>query len=151
MLFEYFYPHHSRRNLAIGVRSQIKGCRARWMCAVLLAGSAVGLAVAAAGQETRPGAQEGVQQDYQKMTPEQRSAATRAFLGLGPMPDEVAADRGAPLFGQNCAFCHGKAARGAIAPSLVTSDMVLTDERGELVRFLKTGRPEKGMPAFATM
>jgi len=86
------------------------------------------------------------------MTPAQRSAATRAFLGLGRMPDKVAAARGAPLFGQNCAFCHGKAARGAIAPSLVTSDVVLTDERGEqLVRFLKSGRPEKGMPAFATM
>lgn len=86
------------------------------------------------------------------MTPAQRSAATRAFLGLGRMPDKVAAGRGAPLFGQNCAFCHGKTARGAIAPSLVTSDVVLTDERGEqLVRFLKAGRPEKGMPAFATM
>jgi mono/diheme cytochrome c family protein len=153
MLLEYFYAHHSRRHLAIGVRvRQIEGRLALLMCAALLVGSTGGLAVAAASQQARPDAQEGVQQDYQKMTPAQRSASTRAFLGLGPMPDKVAAARGAPLFGQNCAFCHGKAARGAIAPSLVTSDVVLTDERGErLVRFLKTGRPEKGMPAFATM
>jgi len=123
------------------------------ICVALLAGSAVCLAVAATGQEARTGGgQEGVQQDYQKMTPAQRSSATRTFLGLGPMPDKVAAARGAPLFGQNCAFCHGKAARGAMAPSLITSDRVLTDEHGErLVPFLKTGSPEKGMPAFATM
>jgi cytochrome c oxidase cbb3-type subunit 3 len=35
---------------------------------------------------------------------------------------------------------------------LITSDVVLADDHGEhLVPFLKKGRPEKGMPAFATM
>lgn len=133
--------------------SRIQQYPRKMIGAALLAGIAVCLAVAATGQEARTGSgQEGVQQDYQKMTPAQRSATTRAFLGLGPMPDKVAAARGAPLFGQNCAFCHGKAARGAVAPSLITSDRVLTDEHGErLVPFLKTGSPEKGMPAFATM
>lgn len=122
------------------------------MCAAWFAASVVCPAIPALGQDARAGAQEGVQQDYQKMTPAQRSAATRAFLGLGPMPDNVAAARGAPLFGQNCAFCHGKAARGAMAPSLITSDLVLTDQHGEqMVPFLKKGIPEKGMPAFATM
>jgi mono/diheme cytochrome c family protein len=122
------------------------------MCAALLAGSAACVQVVATGQEARTGGQEGVQQDYQKMTPEQRSAATRAFLGLGPMPDKVAAARGEPLFVENCALCHGKAARGAMAPSLITSDLVLTDEHGkQLMPFLKKGRQEKGMPAFATM
>ena len=33
-------------------------------------------------------------------TPEQRAAATRVFLGLGPEPDKAAAARGAPLFQQ---------------------------------------------------
>jgi len=43
-------------------------------------------------------------------------------------------------------------ARGAMGPSLVTSDLVLTDEHGQqLSAFLKKGRPEKGMPAFATL
>lgn len=85
-------------------------------------------------------------------TPDQRAAATRAFLGLGPPPDKAAAVRGAPLFQQACAFCHGPQARGAQGPSLITSDEVLDDQRGEhLVAFLKKGRPEKGMPSFATM
>src|SRR5271156_600675 len=83
-------------------------------------------------------------------TPEQRAAATRVFLGLGPEPDRAAAARGAPLFQQNCGFCHGPQARGAEGPSLITSDVVLGDDHGEhLVPFLKSGRPDKGMPAFA--
>lgn len=139
----------------IGARaSQLKGLRYSGLliCTALLAGSAACVAVDATGQDARTGGQEGVQQDYQKMTPEQRSAATRAFLGLGPMPDKVAAARGERLFVQNCAVCHGKTARGAMAPSLITSDLVLTDEHGkQLVPFLKKGSSEKGMPAFATM
>lgn len=119
------------------------------ICITLLTGSAP---VHAGIQESRSGAHEGGQQDYQKMTPEQRAAATREFLGLGAVPDKAAAQRGAPLFAQNCAVCHGKAARGAMGPSLITSDRVLTDEHGEkLVPFLKTGSPAKGMPAFGTM
>ena len=83
-------------------------------------------------------------------SPEQRAAATRVFLGLGAEPDKAAAARGGPLFQQNCAFCHGPQARGAEGPSLITSDVVLGDDHGEhLVPFLKSGRPEKGMPAFA--
>jgi putative heme-binding domain-containing protein len=83
-------------------------------------------------------------------TPEQRAAATRVFLGLGPEPDRAAAARGAPLFQQNCGFCHGPQARGAEGPSLITSDVVLGDDHGEhVVAFLKIGRPDKGMPSFA--
>ncbi len=85
-------------------------------------------------------------------TPEQRAAATRSFLGLGPEPDKAAAARGAPLFQQNCGFCHGPQARGAEGPNLITSDIVLGDDHGEhLAPFLKQGRPEKGMPSFASM
>lgn len=86
------------------------------------------------------------------MTPAQRAAATRAFLGLGAVPDKTAVARGAPLYAQNCGFCHGQTAHGATAPGLITSDVVLADDHGEhLTPFLKTGRVEKGMPAFATM
>jgi cytochrome c oxidase cbb3-type subunit 3 len=85
-------------------------------------------------------------------TPEQRAAATRVFLGLGAAPDKAAAARGAPIFQQSCAFCHGPQARGAEGPSLITSDVVLGDDHGEhLVPFLKQGRPEKGMPSFAAV
>src|SRR5271169_4111336 len=108
------------------------------------------------------GSQEGLQVDQapaqqqstprNNMTPEQRAAALRNFLGLGAVPDKAAAERGAPLFQQNCAFCHGPQARGATGPGLITSDEVLGDDHGEhLLSFLKKGRPQKGMPGFATM
>ena len=38
-----------------------------------------------------------------------------------------------------------------MGPSLITSDEVLGDDHGEkLVPYLKAGRPDKGMPSFAT-
>jgi cytochrome c oxidase cbb3-type subunit III len=119
----------------------------------MLAVCAAGAAVVAGSQRGQGGAQEGVQQQgYRNMTPAQRAAATRAFLGLGAEPDRAAAERGAPLFQQNCAFCHGPSARGATGPSLITSDEVLADNHGEhLTPFLKKGVLEKGMPAFANM
>jgi cytochrome c oxidase cbb3-type subunit 3 len=120
----------------------------------MLAGCLSIFAAGAIGQQAPAAGQEGVQQQtsYQNMTPEQRAASTRAFLGLGAVPDKEAAGRGAPLYQQSCAFCHGPQARGATGPSLITSDEVLGDDHGErLAPFLKKGRPEKGMPAYATM
>jgi mono/diheme cytochrome c family protein len=116
-----------------------------------LAGHAV-LAACAMAQEAPTGDQPPVQRhtNYQNMTPEQRAASTREFLGLGAKPDREAAALGAPLFKQNCAFCHGPQARGATGPSLITSDVVLGDDHGEhLAPYVKQGRPDKGMPAFA--
>lgn len=121
---------------------------------VLLAAAFMMPAGMAVGQEVQTGDQNGAQTKvpYQNMTPEQRAAATRAFLGLGAVPDKAAAARAAPLYQQTCAFCHGPQARGATGPSLITSDEVLGDDHGErLVEFLKKGRPEKGMQAYATM
>jgi len=117
----------------------------------LIAGGLAALAAVGVAQQSQTTAEDGVRQ-YQNMTPEQRAQATRAFLGLGPEPDKAAAARGAPVYQQNCAFCHGPQARGATGPNLITSDQVLGDDRGEhLLPFLKQGRPEKGMPAFAAM
>jgi cytochrome c oxidase cbb3-type subunit 3 len=108
------------------------------------------VAALATGQEG-PGADQR-QTSYQKMTPEQRAAATREFLGLGAQPDKQAAARGGPVFQQNCAFCHGPQARGATGPSLITSDVLLGDDHGEhLAPYVKQGRPDKGMPSFADM
>jgi len=121
----------------------------------IFAGGFMVLAGFAIGQEMQTGDQNSPppqQKPYQNMTPEQRAAATRAFLGLGPEPDKAAAKHGEPLFEQNCAFCHGQQARGATGPGLITSDEVLGDDHGErLTPFLKRGRPDNGMPAFATM
>jgi len=111
-------------------------------------------AITASGQEEPSGSHndERKQPSYQSMTPEQRAAATRTFLGLGPEPDKAAAERGTPLYRKNCAFCHGPLARGATGPTLITSDAVLGDDHGErLTPFLEKGRPERGMPAFATL
>lgn len=74
---------------------------------------------------------------------------TREFLGLGRQPDPVVAARGEKLYAAACAFCHGPDARGAGAPSLMRSEVVLHDDKGELIGpILKSGRPEKGMPAM---
>ena len=76
----------------------------------------------------------------------------REFLGLGPAPDPVAAERGQKLYAPNCAFCHGEKGRGADGPSLVRSPLVLHDEKGELVGpLLLNGRPDKGMPPFPSL
>lgn len=121
---------------------------------ILLAAGVLVFSGLAAGQEmeSEPAANAQQQKSYSAMTPQQRAAATRAFLGLGPPPDMAAAASGEPLFQRDCAFCHGPQGRGATAPSLITSDVVLDDTHGEhLLPFLKKGRPEKGMPAFATV
>lgn len=116
-------------------------------------GVAAGCAALLGAQQNRTGSQEGIEQrSYKDMTPSQRAEATREFLGLGAVPDKVAAGRGKRLFAQRCAFCHGANARGASGPGLITSDVVLGDDHGEhLAVFLKTGRPDKGMPAFTRM
>src|ERR1035438_7750393 len=63
-----------------------------------------------------------------------RGTRTREFLGLGPAPDPVAAERGEKLYTPNCAFCHGARANGGdTGPDLVRSALVLHDEKGELI------------------
>lgn len=75
---------------------------------------------------------------------------TRDFLGLGPAPDAAAAARGEKLYGPTCGFCHGEKARGASGPNLVRSEVVLHDEKGELIGpVISQGRADKGMPAFS--
>jgi mono/diheme cytochrome c family protein len=77
--------------------------------------------------------------------------STRDFLGLGPAPDAAASARGEKLYAPSCGFCHGDKARGASGPNLVRSVVVLDDEKGELIApVISQGRPDKGMPAFAS-
>ena len=77
------------------------------------------------------------------------AAGTREFLGLGPAPDPAAAAKGAPLYKQNCATCHGETARGSQGPNLVRSVVVLHDEKDEEIGpVIKNGRPQAGMPGF---
>ncbi|MBV9759971.1 MAG: c-type cytochrome [Acidobacteriaceae bacterium] len=88
----------------------------------------------------------------QQGTSDARSERGRQFLGLGPAADPVAAERGRQLFTENCAFCHGANATGAEGPDLVRSTIVLHDEKGETIApVVLKGRPDKGMPSFASL
>jgi cytochrome c oxidase cbb3-type subunit 3 len=79
-------------------------------------------------------------------------AGTREFLGLGPAPDEAAAKKGEPVYKQNCSTCHGETARGAQGPNLIRSVLVLHDAQGEEIGpVIKNGRPQGGMPGFASL
>ena len=81
-----------------------------------------------------------------------RALSTREFLGLGPAPDPVAAARGETVYVANCAICHGAKATGATAASLVRSELVLHDEKGEKIApVIQQGRPDGGMPAFPNL
>src|SRR5256714_260700 len=67
-----------------------------------------------------------------------------------PAPTEQLA-RGQQLFKSNCAFCHGSDARGGeTGPNLVRDQVVLRDQRGELITpIVQNGIPAQGMPKFA--
>jgi len=53
-------------------------------------------------------------------------------------------------FTSQCGFCHGRdAAGGETGPDLTRSELVAEDVRGDKIgSLLRTGRPERGMPAF---
>jgi cytochrome c oxidase cbb3-type subunit 3 len=59
-------------------------------------------------------------------------------------------EQGKSLFGQNCAFCHGRdGGGGESGPDLMDSDLVTSDVRGNKIgEVVRNGRPENGMPAF---
>jgi cytochrome c oxidase cbb3-type subunit 3 len=72
--------------------------------------------------------------------------------------DEVKAptalvEAGRARFGADCGFCHGKDAAGAsTGPDLTHSDLVKADKDGDLViNMVRSGKPDAGMPAFATL
>jgi cytochrome c oxidase cbb3-type subunit 3 len=60
-------------------------------------------------------------------------------------------DAGRTRFGAQCGFCHGRdAAGGEGGTDLTRSALVAADVRGDRLRpLLRTGRIEKGMPAFS--
>src|SRR5437868_4815934 len=57
---------------------------------------------------------------------------------------------GESRFGAQCGFCHGRDAQGGESgPDLTRSMVVAEDVRGDKIGLLiRSGRPEKGMPAF---
>jgi cytochrome c oxidase cbb3-type subunit III len=67
-----------------------------------------------------------------------------------PAPAEQVA-RGEQIFRSNCSFCHGSDARGGeTGPNLVRDQVVLRDQKGELLApIVQNGLPGQGMPKFA--
>lgn len=59
-------------------------------------------------------------------------------------------DSGRTRFASQCGFCHGRdAAGGETGTDLTRSELVGTDTGGDkLIPMIRSGRPEKGMPAF---
>lgn len=78
------------------------------------------------------------------------SAATSPHTGSADIHSSGLAAVGAPLFQQNCAFCHGRdAAGGETGPDLTRSKLVSADVNGDKIsEVVRDGRPEKKMPSF---
>jgi cytochrome c oxidase cbb3-type subunit 3 len=70
-----------------------------------------------------------------------------------PVVDQAVLDHGRALYGVTCGFCHGSDARGGEGgPNLLRSQLVLQDQKGELFApVVQKGRPDQGMPAFASI
>jgi cytochrome c oxidase cbb3-type subunit 3 len=62
----------------------------------------------------------------------------------------AAVQAGQTRFASQCGFCHGRdASGGETGPDLTRSTLVAEDLRGDKVGpLLRSGRPDKGMPAF---
>jgi cytochrome c oxidase cbb3-type subunit 3 len=67
-----------------------------------------------------------------------------------PPGDPASIERGKALYGVNCQFCHGGDARGGEGgPNLLRAEIVLTDQKGELIApVVQNGRIDQGMPKF---
>lgn len=68
-----------------------------------------------------------------------------------PAHEADLAKAGSEVFGQNCAFCHGRDAMGGeTGPDLTRSKLVLSDSGGDKIsKVVRDGRPQKGMPSFS--
>lgn len=69
-----------------------------------------------------------------------------------PSFDTAAVERGRAQFKSNCGFCHADDATGNRAPDLIRSALLSHDVNGDTISpVIKSGRPDKDMPAFPTL
>jgi cytochrome c oxidase cbb3-type subunit 3 len=78
------------------------------------------------------------------------AAQTRTSRPAAQSAPPALVERGKTLFGQNCAFCHGREGFGGESgPNLMDSDLVTSDVGGSKIgAVVRKGRPDNGMPAF---
>ncbi len=82
---------------------------------------------------------------------EKQTPSLADLMGL-PKVDQAALERGRRIFVPTCGFCHGNDARGKSGPDLLRSAVVLHDNKGEMLGpVIRAGRPDRGMPAFASL
>jgi cytochrome c oxidase cbb3-type subunit 3 len=106
--------------------------RLRWLSAIgLFCLASAGLAAQGPGQAS----------------PASRRPAPTASPQTFP-PEQIEAGR--TRFAAQCGFCHGRdTAGGESGTDLTRSELVGSDVRGDkLIPMIRTGRPDKGMPAF---
>jgi cytochrome c oxidase cbb3-type subunit 3 len=69
-----------------------------------------------------------------------------------PLADPAAVERGRSQFKSSCGFCHGEDATGNRGPDLIRSATLSHDVNGDILTpVIRNGRPDKGMPGFATL
>lgn len=79
-------------------------------------------------------------------------AIAAPLLAQPTKPDPAAIERGRTEFKSSCGFCHGDDATGNRAPDLIRSVSLMHDAKGDtLAPLIRNGRPDKGMPAFASL
>ena len=85
----------------------------------------------------------------QNPPPAPPAATMPAAAAPAPVPEVVA--KGAVLFAEHCAFCHGRdAAGGENGPDLTRSRVVASDVGGDhIAPVVRNGRIDNGMPAFS--
>jgi cytochrome c oxidase cbb3-type subunit 3 len=79
--------------------------------------------------------------------------AVGAIAAFGQVKfDPATVERGRSQFKSSCGFCHGEDATGNRAPDLIRSTSLSHDIDGDvLTSVIRNGRPDKGMPGFATL
>ena len=72
------------------------------------------------------------------------------LIGLLLMPVQAvtAEDKGAGLYRQHCAACHGREGRGGVGVPLTLPDFLASVSDAYLTKTIRLGRPGRVMPAF---
>ena len=104
---------------------------AKWLGAILVAGSAACLAA--------PGG-------WLKSVPSADKARTNPYAGQAQ-----AIEAGRNLFTNNCSKCHGTNAEGKGKKPALVSDELSGATDGQIQWFIKNGRPYKGMPGWGSI